>query len=423
MKSRNINKLYKKMDKAIINNNFEKFIKLLPSISDVNCLYEGYTLLYLACKHNHVDFAKRMIQKGANVNFMINNTTPLSLAIKNGNIKLCKLLFKANVDIEIPSETGKTLFYTLFTNSDKDPNFEIFNLLVENNVKIFTDIQTYSEQMSTEWLKRLYQTYNDKIMPYLEALQQDMIDNDIDIVICQEWLNKSYITVQEAANLCDYDLLKKAVMLGGCVNGSNNINAAFGSELYDRPLNISVAPLLYQTDNELKMFKYLLKKGADPTLRDMVGLNAFEATVKYNEFEMFKILLDEYNFDVNEPANEKEGFVWLYIDPTKLEYVKFVSAIIDKNPNIDFRDGLLMSVVKKMLSLMCEKEMQHTNEYKNIKAWDQFVNWMNSDDSDTCNHSNGMFYDDSEERDLEQQRIAEYIDNMQFQDDPFGFTM
>ena len=94
--------------------------------------------------------------------------------------------------------------------------------------------------------------------------------------------------------------------------------------------------------------------------------------------------------------------------------------------------------------------MQHTNEYKNIKAWDQFANMIlqNSDDSDisdisdisdvsdvsdvsdisdvsdvsdvsdTCNHSNGMFlrYDDidNEEIDLEQQRIAEYIDNMQF---------
>ncbi len=76
------------MDKAIINNNFEKFIKLLPSISDINYLYNGYSLLYLACKHNHVDFVKRMIQKGANVNFMINNTTPLSLAM---NLEICSI--------------------------------------------------------------------------------------------------------------------------------------------------------------------------------------------------------------------------------------------------------------------------------------------------------------------------------------------
>ena len=362
-----MNKLYMNMDKAIINNNFEKFIKLLPSISDIDMLYDDYSLLYLACKHNHLDFAQRLIKKGANVNFIANDTTLLSLAIKNGNIELCKLLFKSNADTNIPDKVTKTLFYTLFTNSDKDPNFEIFNLLINNNVKIYTDIQTYSDQMSTKWLEKLYKTYNDDIMLHLEALQQDMIDKDVDVVICQEWLNKSYITVQEAANLCDYDLVKKAVMLGGCVNGGNNMDAAFGSKLYPRPLNISVAPLLYQTDNELKMFKYLLKKGADPTLRDTVGLNAFEATVKYNEFEMFKILLDEYNFDVNEPANEKEGFVWIFVEPTNLDHVKFIVAILEKNPNIDYEDGLLISVVKKILSLMCEKEMNITTEYKKIK--------------------------------------------------------
>lgn len=377
MKTNLLTNLYQKMDKAIINNNFEKFIKLLPSISDIDMLYDEYSLLYLACKHNHLDFAKRLIKKGANVNFIANDTTPLSLAIKNGNIELCKLLFKSNTDTSIPEKHGKTLFYTLFTNSDKDPNLEIFNLLINNNVKIYTDIQTYSDQMSTKWLEKLYKTYNDDIMSHLEALQQDMIDKDVDVVICQEWLNKAYITVQEAANLCDYDLLKKAVMLGGCVNGGNNMDAAFGSKLYPRPLNISVAPLLYQTDNELKMFKYLLKKGADPTLRDTCGLNAFEATVKYDEFKMFKILLDEYNFDVNEPTDENEGFVWIYIDATKISHAKFVATILEKNPKIDFEDGLLISTVKKMLSEMSKKEITNTPEYKKIKLFADKNDFMN----------------------------------------------
>ena len=52
MKTNLLTNLYQKMDKAIINNNFEKFIKLLPSISDIDMLYDDYSLLYLACKRN-----------------------------------------------------------------------------------------------------------------------------------------------------------------------------------------------------------------------------------------------------------------------------------------------------------------------------------------------------------------------------------
>jgi ankyrin repeat protein len=86
-------------------------VKLCKNYSDG----EDYCKKYLAtplglaaAAHTNIDIVK-LLEKGANVNAMSNNTTPLIKAVDKNNAKMVKLLLQHHADPEIPAkDTGHT---------------------------------------------------------------------------------------------------------------------------------------------------------------------------------------------------------------------------------------------------------------------------------------------------------------------------
>ncbi len=67
----------------------------------------GITPLFYAAMNNHLDLAKRLIEAGANINLTLEGTTsqsPLSIAFKNKNKALMRLLLKNGADLHITQD-------------------------------------------------------------------------------------------------------------------------------------------------------------------------------------------------------------------------------------------------------------------------------------------------------------------------------
>ena len=66
-----------------------------------------YTPLHLACCTNSIHITKALLKNGANPNARtVFYSTPLFLAVSNGETKIVKLLLDENVDVNIKSSNG-----------------------------------------------------------------------------------------------------------------------------------------------------------------------------------------------------------------------------------------------------------------------------------------------------------------------------
>ena len=67
----------------------------------------GFTPLYIACENNHVDVARLLLDKGAEVDkAMKGGWTPLIIACENGHVDLARLLLNKGADIDRAEEEG-----------------------------------------------------------------------------------------------------------------------------------------------------------------------------------------------------------------------------------------------------------------------------------------------------------------------------
>jgi ankyrin repeat protein len=94
-----------KADMALIgaaeNGNVSLVKWILDKGADVNAMVDGYTALMLASKQGNTKIVKLLLDEGADVNAMVDGDTALRLASKQGNTKIVKLLLKAGADFNV----------------------------------------------------------------------------------------------------------------------------------------------------------------------------------------------------------------------------------------------------------------------------------------------------------------------------------
>jgi len=89
-----------------------------------------------ACDDGNIELVKRLIEKGANVNFENDYeeslSTPLTASVNQGNIDIIKLLIKNDVDINTQEEDGSSaLHYAV-----QSGNTNVIKLLIDNNISL-----------------------------------------------------------------------------------------------------------------------------------------------------------------------------------------------------------------------------------------------------------------------------------------------
>ena len=94
----------KKEDKFIAfaaNGELDKIENYIKKGIDVNVRNKSkWTALAYACKYNHIEIVKLLVDSGANVNMTVNvGSTPLLIALNEGNTEIAKFLIENKADI------------------------------------------------------------------------------------------------------------------------------------------------------------------------------------------------------------------------------------------------------------------------------------------------------------------------------------
>jgi len=105
--------LTKKEDKFIAlaaNGELNKVRNYLKKGIDINARNKAkWTALAYACKYNHNEVIKLLVDSGANVNQTVNvGSTPLQIALNNDNTEIAEYLISHNADIDIKDIMGMT---------------------------------------------------------------------------------------------------------------------------------------------------------------------------------------------------------------------------------------------------------------------------------------------------------------------------
>jgi len=92
-----------------------------------------WTALAYACKYNHMDIVKFLIENGAGINEKVNTgSTPLAVALLSGNLEIADYLIKQKADINIPDIMGMSpLMWAV-----KDGNMKLIEYLVDHGANI-----------------------------------------------------------------------------------------------------------------------------------------------------------------------------------------------------------------------------------------------------------------------------------------------
>ncbi|CAF2861419.1 unnamed protein product [Rotaria sp. Silwood2] len=101
------------------------------------------TALVWAIRRNHLSVVKYLLEKGANVdyyceaNFSSKFTTPLILAVHEGNLELVRMLCNAGADMTVKNKAGDTLLAIAV----KKEHFSIIHFLLEQSIVTIDEVE------------------------------------------------------------------------------------------------------------------------------------------------------------------------------------------------------------------------------------------------------------------------------------------
>ena len=333
------------------------------------------TPLHYACENMNFEVAKYLIEK-CNVNLNIQNKyqmTPLYIATENSDMRMVRYLIKTNkIDPEIPGECGRTPLHI----ACEKKNLEIVQYLIEKG-KVNKEPRD-KENRTPLHIACLYGG-SFEIVKYLITQDVDVeaqdcngqtplhIASESDKNITQYLIEVAHANVNERDKegatpflyICQWmytDLFPLFINNGfdSQVRDNNGRNAIHYSvknkkvtnECLDFLINhchLSINdvdkngqnPILFACSKDRKKsiythnFKILLEYGADITIKDNFNKTALHYAFKHHKLEVFKILLEIHNFDLQTPDNEGNTFLHTMNKMINAYPISFLKLIIE----------------------------------------------------------------------------------------------
>lgn len=120
------------VDKLLTIDEARKINTIFREIGVVTDFSPGYNLLIMACNRDHYEFAKYLLDHGANPNIITKFSFPLKIAAGRGFVDIVNLLLHYDADINQISEFGISALHNACSNN----NIDIVKILINSGANV-----------------------------------------------------------------------------------------------------------------------------------------------------------------------------------------------------------------------------------------------------------------------------------------------
>ncbi|XP_046452784.1 putative ankyrin repeat protein RF_0381 [Daphnia pulex] len=293
---------------AALQNNGNPMIDLLLEAQKVNGMGDvnyrngcGWTALHYAAESSNEITAEHLIVKGADVNCRDNNgITPLYLAALSAkDMKIVDLLLMNMKEGDLSRYKNDKILFNLVKENMHGLAVEIGDRFSKKGIKpASTDTDEWTEESD-------------------EAT--GVTDPSINLTIFDG------LRIATAKNSQEMDEILK--------EGNFDFNRCINQD-GETPLFFAIRA------NNVNWVRLLLEKGADPTIRNNIGLTPFHVAVdNAKDFEILNLLLANEKVDINETRDQQGSTALHYaITASNVNVARFLLSK-GANPNIDYENG------------------------------------------------------------------------------------
>ncbi len=300
-------------------------------------------LLHYTCNHNKILYTKALLNNGTNVNYKNKHmNTPLHIAVKNGNLKIVKLLAAvSSIQIDRKDKQGYVALELALLNLYANKGFNIMQVLLKNGANSNRRLIKNSEMTLLHYAS--YYNNLDHAKTFLEtgakinyiipesefgytALHWAAQSGNIKIIKLLKDYNadfnikdfKNCTPLERAFNEEHLDAVKVLIKCGANPNTTKSENST------DTLLKNAVKY------NKIKLAEVLLENGADPNIvisTDEWGSTALHLAAQIGSIAIIKLL---HKYDTCMNKLDKKGYTPLKraIMAEKYEAVKLLKSLV-----------------------------------------------------------------------------------------------
>ena len=268
----------------------------------------GWTALHFSPRNGSYEIVKYFINMGIDIKLKVKHgINCLHIAANQGHLNLCKTLIKKhNLDLEKPDDGGWTALHY----SAKSDSYKLVKIFIDMGIDInlnATDgmncLHIAAEYGHLNLCKMLINEYN---------VDVELPDNDGWIALHYSARNGSYEIVKYFINMgIDINLKTKHGM--NCLHiaadyGHTNLCKTLMKKHnldLEEPNDNGWTALHYSAKNDsYELVKFFTDMGIDTNLKATDGINCLHIAAEYENLNLCKTLINEYNVDVQIPDND-----------------------------------------------------------------------------------------------------------------------
>lgn len=248
---------------SIRHNNPAAMKELLDNSADPNIQNSlGETALMMASAFNELDLVIILLDHGADASITNKGYSAFTIAVERNHIEIVEELLKRGQD---PNKVIEYVYTSYADDWDPDPDYD-------------PDLDSYSDTIIFKSF--IYKTY--ALIRAASKGYLDLVKILLRYYADPNVLDKDHNTALiKAVEIMEYDITKELINAGANLNVQSNTEGV-------------TALMIAKSNDDLDLFKLLLRSGADISITDFQGRNI--TTRDYGQNKQIDVLLDRYRY-------------------------------------------------------------------------------------------------------------------------------